>query len=327
MIAFFGGAQDFLDDLSWTEQYDYVNSVSYNRFLVDKVGLSPETIAMFDGHLLVLNGVSGWQHTVLEAISAGAPGLRAMGWLTNLVDSAAAMMIDGIAEIRMFPDGNASVARLVVQKLIPDVAPSMQGVEDVAIAQFDYAQLDREAQATRLRLNSTVVGVMETKDDTVAVEYVRDGNPVSVTANHCVLACYNNLIPLLCPEMSEEQKEGLGYGARSPFVYANVLLRSGQAFANLDVTITHCPYDPFQWVSSAPTMTNGGYQPPRNPSDPMAVFMMSSPTPALEGSSARDLYRVGRHKIYATTFAQYEAQIRQQLQSLLGQYGCCCLYR
>ena len=48
---------------------------------------------------------------------------------------------------------------------------------------------------------------------------------------------------------------------------------------------------------------------------------MSSPTPALEGSPARDLYRAGRHKIYATTFAQYEAQIRQQLQSLLGQYG------
>jgi len=68
-------------------------------------------------------------------------------------------------------------------------------------------------------------------------------------------------------------------------------------------------------------MTNGGYEPPRNAEDPMAVFMMGSPTPAVEGTSAQDLYRVGRHKIYATTFAQYEAQIREQLQSLLGQYG------
>lgn len=321
LIAFFGGAKDFLDDLSWSEQYDYINSVSYNRFLVDEVGLSLKSIAMFDGHLLVLNGVSGWQHTVLEAISAGAPGLRAMGWLTNLVDSAVAMMIDGVAEIRMFPDGNASVARLIVQRLIPNVAPGMKGVEDVAVAQFDYGQLDREDQATMLRLNSTVVGVRETKDDTVTVEYVRDGNPVSVTTGHCVLACYNNLIPFLCPEMSEAQKEGLSYGARSPFVYANVLLRNGRAFSKLDVTFTHCPHDPFQWVSSAPTMTNGGYEPPRSPADPMAVFMMGSPTPAVEGSSARDLYRIGRHQIYATTFAQYEAQIRQQLQSLLGQYG------
>ncbi len=321
LIAFFGGAQDVLDDLSWSEQYDYINSVSYNRFLIDKVGLSQETIAMFDGHLLVLNGVSGWQHTVLEAISAGAPGLRAMGWLTNFVDSLAAMMIEGIAEIRMFPDGNASVARLIVQKLIPNVSPGMKGVEDVAMARFNYGELDRGAQATRLRLNSTVVGVRESNEDAVLVEYVREGKPQSVTAAHCILACYNNLIPLLCPEMSEEQKEGLSYGARSPFVYANVLLGNGQAFSKLGVKFTHCPQDPFQWVSAAPTMTNGGYEPPRNVEDPMAVFMMGSPTPALEGSTARDLYRAGRHKIYATTFDQYEAQIRRQLQGLLGIHG------
>ena len=321
LIAFFGGAEDFLDDLSLGEQFDYISSVSYNRFLMDKVGLSQQSIAMFDGHLLVLNGVSGWQHTVLEAISAGAPGLRAMGWVTNFVDSLAAMMIGGVAEIRMFPDGNASVARLIVQKLIPSVAPNMQGIADVAVAQFNYAALDRENQSVRLRLNSTVVGVRETADDSVVVEYVRGGNPLSVTASHCVLACYNNLIPHLCPEMSEQQKAGLSYGVRSPFVYANVLLNNGQAFSKLNLTFTHCPQDAFQWVSSAPTTSNGGYQPPRGPEDPMAVFMMGSPTPAVEGSSARELCRAGRYKIYSTTFAQYEAQIRQQLQSLLGQYG------
>ena len=321
LIAFFGGAEDFLDDLSLGEQFDYISSVSYNRFLMDKVGLSQQSIAMFDGHLLVLNGVSGWQHTVLEAISAGAPGLRAMGWVTNFVDSLAAMMIGGVAEIRMFPDGNASVARLIVQKLIPSVAPNMQGIADVAVAQFNYGALDRENQSVRLRLNSTVVGVRETADDSVVVEYVRGGNPLSVTASHCVLACYNNLIPHLCPEMSEQQKAGLSYGVRSPFVYANVLLNNGQAFSKLNLTFTHCPQDAFQWVSSAPTTSNGGYEPPRGPEDPMAVFMMGSPTPAVEGSSARELCRAGRYKIYSTTFAQYEAQIRQQLQSLLGQYG------
>ena len=321
LIAFFGGAEDFLDDLSLGEQFDYISSVSYNRFLMDKVGLSQQSIAMFDGHLLVLNGVSGWQHTVLEAISAGAPGLRAMGWVTNFVDSLAAMMIGGVAEIRMFPDGNASVARLIVQKLIPSVAPNMQGIADVAVAQFNYGALDRENQSVRLRLNCTVVGVRETADDRVVVEYVRGGNPLSVTASHCVLACYNNLIPHLCPEMSEQQKAGLSYGVRSPFVYANVLLNNGQAFSKLNLTFTHCPHDAFQWVSSAPTTSNGGYEPPRGPEDPMAVFMMGSPTPAVEGSSARELCRAGRYKIYSTTFAQYEAQIRQQLQSLLGQYG------
>ena len=49
---------------------------------------------------------------------------------------------------------------------------------------------------------------------------------------------------------------------------------------------------------------------------------MSAPTPAFEtDADTRELYRAGRHKIYSTTFDQYEQEIRLQLQSMLGQYG------
>jgi spermidine dehydrogenase len=322
LVAFFGGERDFLDDLSLTEKWDYVNNTSYNQFLLDRIGLSIDTIPILNAHLLILNGPSGWNHTVLEGILAGSPGLRAMGWLADFVDSIGAMLIDDLAgDTRMFPDGNASVARLLVQKMIPDVAPAMKGVEDVAIARFDYGALDLADQPVRIRLNSTVVGVKEVGDQ-VQVDYVQQGEPLRISASHCVLACYNNLIPHLCPEMSDAQKEGLAYGVRMPFVYANVLLENGRAFSELGVSITQCPYDPFQWVSAAPTMTTGGYEPPRGPDDPMVVFMMASPTPA-DGTkgTTRDLLRMGRHKIYASTFDDYEQQIRKQLQRMLGRHG------
>ena len=329
LIAFFGGEQDYLDDLSLTEKYEYVNSVSYNRFLIDKVGLTEQSAQMLGVHLRILNGPSGWNHTVFEAIASGAPGLRAMGWVANLADSLGAVLLDNFAEAYMFPDGNASVARLLVQKLIPSVAPNMKGFEDVVSAQFNYGALDgaldstpKKDQATRIRLNSTVVGVREIGDDRVEVDYVQKGVASRITSERCILACYNGLIPHLCPEMSEEQKAGLSYGVKIPFVYANVLLENGRAFSKLGVTFTQCPYDPFQWVSAAPTMTTGGYQPPRNADDPMAVLMMSTPTPATEEQgTARDLFRMGRHKIYATTFEQYEKDIREQLQALLGKHG------
>jgi spermidine dehydrogenase len=222
----------------------------------------------------------------------------------------------------MFPDGNASVARLLVQALIPQVAPAMDGISDVAIVQFDYDALDEAKQNTRVRLSSTVVGVKEMADETVQVDYVKNGEPLRVTANHCVLACYNAMIPHLCPEMSDAQKQGLSYGEKAPFVFANVLLADGVAFSQLGLTITQCPFDAFQWVVAGPTMTTGGYAPPRTAADPMAVFMMGSPTPADdETSAARDLFRLGRHKVYATAFAEYEQNIREQLQSLLGAYG------
>ncbi len=164
LIAFFGGEEDYLDDLSLLEKWAYINATRYNHFLIDRVGLTHETLPILGAHLSVLNGPSGWQHTVYEAILAGAPGLRAMGWVTNFIDSAAAAVLDDLSEIRMFPDGNASVARLLVQALIPQVAPAMNGISDVAIAPFDYDALDEAKQNTRVRLSSTVVGVKETAE-------------------------------------------------------------------------------------------------------------------------------------------------------------------
>lgn len=322
LIAFFGGEHDYLDDLSLSEKYEYVNSVSYNRFLTDKVGLTEQSAQMISVHLRILNGPSGWNHTVFEAIASGAPGLRAMGWVADLADSIGAVLVENFSEAYMFPDGNASVARLLVQKLIPSVAPNMKGFKDVASAQFNYGALDKIDEPTGIRLNSTVVGVREVGGDRVEVDYVQKGTPSRITAERCILACYNGLVPHLCPEMSEKQKEGLSYGVKIPFVYANVLLENGRAFSKLGVAFTQCPYDPFQWVSAAPTMTTGGYEPPRNAEDPMAVLMMSTPTPATEEEgSARDLFRMGRHKIYSTTFEKYEKDIRAQLQALLGKHG------
>ncbi len=323
LIAFFGGDRDFLDDLSLLEQYRYVKSVSYNQFLSERVGLAEETLPILGAFTSVLLGPAGWNLTVLEALSVGCPGLKAMGWLTNRLSDLAGAFVLGDAPVAyMFPDGDASVARLLVHKLIPDVSPAMQGFEDVAVADFNYGALDLSTNPTRLRLNSTVVGVKETALNHVKVDYVEKGQPLSVSADHCVLACYNGLIPHLCPEMSKEQREGLSYGVKVPFVYANVLLKNGRAFAGLGTTFTQCPYDPFQWVSAAPTVTSGGYQPPQTEDDPMAVFMMASPTPAdIRDMSARDLFRMGRHKIYGTPFKDYEQQIRDQLQGMLGQYG------
>ena len=211
LSAFFGGERDYLDDLSLTEKYDYINSVSYNQFLVERVGLARDTLPILDAHLLILNGPSGWNHTVYEAIASGMPGLRALGWLANLTDSLGAFFIDSLLETRMFPDGNASVARLLVQKLIPSVAPDMRGFEDVAVAKFDYSALDRPDQPSRMRLSSTVVGVRNVAEGkAVEVDYVQLNNgssePQRIRANHCVLACYNNLICLLYTSPSPRDK-------------------------------------------------------------------------------------------------------------------------
>ncbi|MBT72888.1 MAG: Tat pathway signal protein [Gammaproteobacteria bacterium] len=322
LIDFFAGNRDFLDDLSLSEKWDYVNSTSYNRYLVDKVGLAEDTLPILNVLIIHLTGVSGWNLTVLEGMTMGGTGIKSMGWVGKATANVAETLLDSLLDVQMFPDGNASIARLLVQKLIPAVAPDMQGPQDVVISRFDYSALDRENNATRLRLNSTVVGVRDNGNDQVEVDYVQQGDALRVTADHCVLACYNALIPHLCPEMPEAQKEGLSYGVKTPFVYANVQLDNGQAFSKLGPTLFQCPYDPFQWVSTSPAIHVGGYEPPRGPDDPMVMFMMHSPmTEPEQPMSCRDQLRMGRHKIYNTSFADYEQQIREQLQSMLGKHG------
>ncbi len=322
LISFFGTFSDYLSEMSPREKERYCKTVSYNQFLVEKVGLAKSTTAILDSTLRMVNGLTGWSHSVLEAITFGAPGINSLGPLEKLTDAFAPALREDPIEIHMFPDGNATIARLLVQKLIPAVAIDMKGIEDVVTAQFNYEVLDLEEHATRLRLNSTVVGVRESTENLVEVDYVQDGKPLRITANHCVLACYNDMIPHICPQLPEDQREALGYGEKVPFVYANVLISNGRTFANIGTNLIQCPKDPFQWVSTTPPIGVGGYSPPSDPADPTAIFMLSAPTPAPQGQeSIRELLRSGRFKVYATPFEEYERQIRNQLQALLGRYG------
>ena len=76
LLSLFGGGKDFLDDLSLREKYEYINTVSYSRFLLDRVGLEKETLEVLDAFLRVLNGFTGWNHSVMEALTAAASANR-----------------------------------------------------------------------------------------------------------------------------------------------------------------------------------------------------------------------------------------------------------
>ncbi len=243
-----------------------------------------------------------------------------MGWLGELGAKLLESLMAGYESL-YFPDGNASIARLLVHKLIPAVAPHTLGFDDIATSRFDYGALDLVRNAVRLRLNSTVVGVRESADNTATVDYVRDGDAVRVTGEHCVLACYNGAIPYICPQLPERQKEALNYGVKVPLVMTNVLVRNGHAFSKLGVGQVNCPDDPYAVVTVAPPTATGGHQPPRGPEDPMVIYLLGAPSVTPTGNeTSRELLRMARHQVYATPFDTYEKEIRDQLQGLLGEY-------
>ena len=144
LITFWGGNRDFLEGLSLSEKWEYLNTVSYNQFLIDKVGLLPTTVPILNAIILHLSGMTGWNLTVGEALLGGASGIKSLGWLGKATAAAGGAFIDRLLKIRMFPDGNASVARLLVQKLIPTVAPEVTGPDSIVGARFNY-EMDHES--------------------------------------------------------------------------------------------------------------------------------------------------------------------------------------
>ena len=93
-----------------------------------------------------------------------------------------------------FPDGNASLGRLMVRSLIPAVAPGsmMQGHRDRAVR---LRRVGRSAGSTRVRLRSTVVHVAN-RDGGVDVGCVREGKVHRLRAARCVQGVHEITNPM-----------------------------------------------------------------------------------------------------------------------------------
>jgi spermidine dehydrogenase len=320
LLSLIAGNKDYLADTPLQDKDHYLRSTSYASFLRDRVGLSPAGCRLTEPYVSAIFGVGIENVSIMEALGLGAPGLHALG-LPDSVTQPDTEEDPAAYRSPIFPDGNASVARLLVRKLIPEVAPG-NSMQDVVTARFDYSQLDRASSPVRLRLNSTVVNVANLGDDAVEVSYVSKGKALKVRGKHCILAGYNGMIPHLCPELPATQKENLAYGVKVPFIWANVLLKTGSAVQQGGASVYQAPGSFFELVAHAPPVTLGGYEASTGQDDPMLMFMGHMPAPRGDGSqSARDQCRLGRHRLLTTSFSDYEQAIRQQLTGMFGGYG------
>jgi len=220
-----------------------------------------------------------------------------------------------------FPDGNATIARGLVRRLIPAAVPGTQ-VQDLVTSRVDYSRLDRSGEPVRLRLNSTVIRVRNEGVPAAAkqaVTYIRDKHVFRVRARHCVLAGYNMMIPYLVPELPEAQKKALHELVKTPLVYTSVAIRNSRAFAKLGVNRIYSPGCYHTLTRLNAIVDIGDYHSPRSPDQPNLVWMMK--TPCKPGLSEHDQNRAGRVELLATPFEVFERNIRAQLGRMLGTAG------
>ena len=313
--------KDYLPGLTREEKHARLAKISYAGFLTEICKADPAVLPFFQSY----------SH---DLFAVGIDAVSALACYRN-PDDYGAYQYAGFEGLNLsedegkeepyifhFPDGNASIARLLVRSLIPEAVPG-DTMDDIVTARADYSKLDRSSSFVRIRLNSTGVraqnleGVDSAKE--VTVSYVQAGKLKSVKGKSCILACYNSMVPYLCPELPDAQKEALHYCVKEPFIYTHVAIRNWTAFQKLGIKQIISPgsYHCFTMLDFPVSL--GAYQFPSKPEEPMVLFMLR--TPCKPGLPRKDQYRMGRYELIGTPFPEFERNIREQLNHMLSPGG------
>jgi spermidine dehydrogenase len=316
---------DYFPDLTSTDKKAKLAHISYANFLREYVKVHEDVIK-------VCQAVpQPWFGLGIDAVSAqDAWGLDFPGFAGLKLDSAPGqgMNRDAIPNEEAdkyffhFPDGNASIARMLVRKLIPEAIPG-NSATDIVLAKADYSKLDADSSPVKIRLNSTAVRVKHAGDAESAKEveviYARDGKVYSARAKNCVLACWHVVIPYICEELPQKQRDALASAQKVPLLYTNVALRNWNPFEKLKSNAIYAPGCYHTRMALDLPVSIGGYACARKPDEPMVVRMMK--TPCHPGKPSRVQHSMGRMELYETSFETIERNIREQMARTLGAGG------
>ena len=318
LVRLYKNDRHYLHDIPADQRAAILKSMDYRTYLKDHAGMDDGVLKVMQSAARSVWAVNIDAYPAYDAWSEGYPGF---GDLNLGAGSSDQQEDQDEPYIFHFPDGNASIVRLLVRKMIPAVA-SGDNMEDIVTARFDYGQLDNPQSPVRIRLNSTVVRAQHAEDNLsnpVKISYMRDGKAQVVESKKVIMACYNAIIPRLCPEMSKSQKTALSNCVRAPLVYSNVLIRNWKSFARLGIHRVNCPGSYHHGVSLDYPVSMGGYQCAKSPDEPIVLHLTR--VPGQPGLSACEQFVAGQRNLLATSFETFERKIREQLSRILTPGG------
>ena len=288
---------------------NYINTHSYFDYLKDPLGVDDPGVLRMARH----SGLD-WASTGTDLMSIGAAkSCGALGF------APVAVYDEDNPYVHHFPDGNAGVARALVKKLSPDVARG-KNAEELVLARFNYAELDKPGNAVRIRLNSTVVNVKHGGDpgnsSDVFVNYINGNKSHQVKAKGVVMACYNMIIPHIVSGLPEKQAAALKLQVKSPLQYTTVGLKNWRAMKELGIGLAMSPGNMHQAVLMDFPVSMGGYEYTKTPDDPCVIQMISCPYGKV-GTPRLEQFREARFRMLALQFKDYEQEVRSHLSGML----------
>ena len=312
------GPQDFLPGMPSGKKAELMKSISYSDYLREHGDVHEDVVTFLRDFP---KGLWGSGYDTLSALEGARLGMPGTSDIDPRIDPAYKEEEEE-PYIFHFPDGNAGVARALVRQLIPAAIPG-DTMEDLVTSRADYGALDRRSGRTRIRLDSTVVDVRNVKSgNAVDLIYANDGRARRVRARHAILACYNHVVPYICPEIPKQQVEAIETAEKVPLVYINIALRNWKAFAKLGYNSFFIPQAEHMHSFSLDfPVSIGNYRFAQSPEDPIIVHGTYCPSVPDSGLTQREQFVAGRAMLYQQSYDQLEQSIVRTLSGALGGGG------
>lgn len=217
-----------------------------------------------------------------------------------------------------FPGGNSNTLRHLCRYLVPDSIAGAPTVDDIHNNPLRFETLDRTGNPTQIRLRSTAVRV-EHAGELVRVMYLHDGVLQQLKARRVVMASGGWINQHIVRDLPQANAAAYRQFHHSSTLVVNVALTNWRFLYKLGITGARW-FDGFGYTANIrQQMTIGSYQPKLHPDSPTVMtFYVPFYTP---GKSIGEQVALGRQKLFGTSFAEYERQIRDQLASLFASSG------
>ena len=341
------GTTDWLEarhgELDDQQKKAILSRITQKQYYMDYIGAPEQAIRQYqrNGHGLLGAGA--------QAVSAGdmwglfAPGFQGLG----LTDDP----FPGIGRTPQFgrlpetdpsptwPDGNSSLLRLLVDRLIPGSVAGPGGAalnqENVLNAVTDYSKLDRRRNDVRIRLKSLVFRVKpggtkhrhgDRRKRLAEVDYLIDGERHGrrVRATHVVMACWNRVTAHILEDLPRSQVKDLCYARKTPLIYGRAALNNWQAFADADIGSVSPRGNSLFWDSTslqAGHTFGSVYGPkPAQPDQPAMLNFTVVPTDH-DATPQLAAYEGGRKKLLQMSFRDLERALVDVLDRSVNKSG------
>ena len=333
--------------MSDAEKKALLTGITYKQYLMEYVGAPEEAIAEYQRGSHSLLGAGAQVVSAADSWALGRPGFLGVELeeesfpgigRTPQLD----FLPGGTGPSPAWPDGNASLLRLLLSKLIPpafgDVDGDRPNQENIVKADCDYTKLDRPENNLRIRLNSLAFKVKPGNPNaaggsagslaTVDYKIVDPGRrPLGfrVRATHVVMACWNRVTAQIVNGLPREQVENLTYARKVPLIYGRVGLNNWRAFADAQISNVAPRGDTPFWDTialEAGARFGNAYGPtPNEPPEVPAILRFQTVPTGHHRTPQTAAYEEGRQRLLEMSFADLEDSLFDMLDRTVNRSG------